>query len=38
MAEVAHHHDGDGGMGPTPDPTRIPSQCESGIIYYNFCY
>ena len=38
MAEVARHHDRDGGADPPLDPTRIPSQCESGISYYTFCY
>ena len=38
MAEIAHHHGGDGGSDPLPDPSRIPSQCESGIIIYNFWY
>ena len=32
MAEVARYHGGDGGADPPPDPTRIPSQCESGIF------
>ena len=36
MVEVAHHHCRDGGTDPSLGPTRIPSQCESSIIYYNF--
>ena len=38
MAVIAHHHDGDGGLDPPPNPTKIPSHCESGIIIYNFYY
>ena len=33
-ADVASYHGGDGGGQDPPDPTTIPSNCESGILFF----
>lgn len=32
-AQIATHHRGDGGADPPPNPTQLPSQCQSGNVF-----